>query len=301
MPSRFTAQSGKGALLVALALVATLLVPSVYTWAVKSGTVKSGVEPFGSKDKRDIDLDALSYFQRNAVPLQERALDLSPLGNFKPNNPTVDHRKGLIETAAGYFNPKDAKAFDALPSDLRPVAAHPAPQGKGMGLGSTTGIIQISESALKSTGFDKIEARIEALGVKVLDSRQDRAFTVRGSDQAMAALLAEPFLEAAIPYGPAFKLDAMTGKQMLLDKVRANKLELDVHVILWDDANVGAVLKDLQQGHKDTVSLLEDGKTIRATLDKNELKRVLKMEEVRHVREIPEYQLTANFVRIQDL
>src|SRR5262245_13081418 len=251
MPSRFTAQSGKGAILVALALVATLLVPSMYTWAVK-GASKPGVDPSGLQDERDLDKAALTYFQRAAAPNRGRPLGLSPLENFIPYEPAVGKRKGWIETQVGFFNPKDAKAFDALPSDLRPVAAHPAPQGKGMGLGSTTGIIQISESALKSTGFDKIEARIESLGVKVLDSRQDRAFTVRGNDQAMAALLAEPFLEAAIPYAPAFKLDAMTGKQMLLDKIRANKIELDVHIRLFDDANVGAVLKDLQQGHQDT-------------------------------------------------
>src|SRR6185436_19799076 len=45
---------------------------------------------------------------------------------------------------------------------------------------------------------------------------------------------------------------------------------------------------------------LDDGKTIRATLDQNELKRVLKRDAVSEVREIPEYQLSANFVLLQD-
>ena len=229
MPSRFTAQSGKGAILVALALVATLLVPSMYTWAVK-GQVKPGIDPSGQIDERDIEKSVLSYFQRLAVPDRERPLGLSPLDGFTPNIPPVSKRKGLIYTQAGFFNPKDMKNFDALPTDLRPVAAHAAPQGKGLGLGSGTGIIQISEESVKSTGLEKIEARIRELGGTVVDTRQERALVVRGSEKAMAALVKEPFVEAAIPYAPAFKLEPTAGRQMLLDKVRGSKLELDVHI-----------------------------------------------------------------------
>src|SRR5262245_42269543 len=77
-------------------------------------------------------------------------------------------------------------------------------------------------------------------------------------------------------------------------------MDLDVQIRLFDDRNVDAVLKDLKALHSDTVSLLDDGKTIRATLDKNELKRVLKMDEVAEVHEVPEYQLSAAFVLVQD-
>jgi hypothetical protein len=120
MPSRFTAQSGKGAILVALALVATLLVPSMVTWAVKSGAAKPGLNPSGELDAKDIDKAALSYFQRMAAPDRERPLGLSLFENFTPNIPSVSKRKGLVFTQAGFFNPKDARSFDALPSDLRP-------------------------------------------------------------------------------------------------------------------------------------------------------------------------------------
>ena len=160
MPSRFTAQSGKGAILVALALVATLLVPSMVTWAVKSGAAKPGVSPSGDTSKKYIDTAALSYFQRMAAPDQPRPLGLSLFDNFKPNVPSVNQRNGLVLTQAGFFNPKDVKAFDALPADLRGVVAHAAPQGKGMGLGSGTGIIQITEASLKTPGYNAVEARI---------------------------------------------------------------------------------------------------------------------------------------------
>ncbi|PYQ10454.1 MAG: hypothetical protein DMH00_11245, partial [Acidobacteria bacterium] len=270
MPSRFTAQSGKGAILVALALVATLLVPSMMTWAVKTGVAKPGIDPSGELDKRDFDPAALTYFQRLAIPDRERPLDASPLGSFKPNIPQAAGRKGLIATQVGFFNPKDARSFNALPSDLRPLASHPAPQGKGLGLGNSTGIVQISEAALSSTGYDRIEARIRELGATVVETRPDRALVVRGTDKAMTALVGEPFVEAAIPYAPAFKLEPTAGRQMLLDKIRSNKSELDVHIRLWDAAkDLDAVLKDLKASHGDTVSVLEDGQTIRATLDKN--------------------------------
>src|SRR5215831_18867804 len=193
MPSRFTAQSGKGAILVALALVATLLVPSMVTWAVK-GTAKPGLDPSGDLDKKDLDKAALSYFQRMAAPDRERPLELSPLGGFTPNVPPVTKRKGLVYTQVGFFNPKDAKGLDALPSDLRAVVTHAAPAGKGMGLGDGTGIIQISSEALKSQGYDKIEARIRELGGVVVESRQERAVVVRGEQKTMAALVKEPFV-----------------------------------------------------------------------------------------------------------
>ncbi|HEU5182321.1 MAG TPA: hypothetical protein VFW45_16160, partial [Candidatus Polarisedimenticolia bacterium] len=299
MPSRFTAQSGKGAILVALALVATLLVPSMYTWAVK-GTSKPGVDLSGQQDERDIDKAALTYFQRLAVPDQERPLDLSPIGTFTPNIPPVGKRKGWVETQIGFFNPKDAKSFDALPADLRPVAAHAAPNGKGIGVGSSTSIIQISEAALKEKGYNAIDARIKELGLAIVETQQDRALTVRGNDKAMMAVMAEPFVEAALPYAPAFKLDPSTGRQQLLDKTRASKMEIDVLMRTWDKKDVDAVLQDLKAKHSDTVSLLEDGLTIRATLDKNELKRVLRNDAVSMVREVPEYTLQANFVLLQD-
>src|SRR5215471_13525034 len=105
MPSRFTAQSGKGAILVALALVATLLVPSMVTWAVKSGA-KPTILPTDDSDRKDLDKAALSYFQRMAAPDQDRLLGLSPLDGFTPNIQPVTKRKGLIYTQVGFFNPK---------------------------------------------------------------------------------------------------------------------------------------------------------------------------------------------------
>src|SRR5262245_7122467 len=283
-----------------LVLVVTLLLPSMATWAVKSGAAKPGLSPSGDLDEKDIDKAALNYFQRMAAPDQMRPLGLSLFQDFNPNIPPLPKRKGLVFTQAGFFNPKDPKSFDALPLDLRGVVAHAAPAGKGLGLGSGTGIIQISEESVKSPGYDKIEARIKELGAILVETRQDRALVVRGDAKAMAALVKEPFVDAAIPYAPAFKLDPSAGRQMLLDKVRASKMDLDVQIRLFDDRNVDAVLKDLKALHSDTVSLLDDGKTIRATLDKNELKRVLKMDEVAEVHEVPEYQLSAAFVLVQD-
>ncbi|MCI0658890.1 MAG: hypothetical protein L0170_17705, partial [Acidobacteria bacterium] len=189
-----------------LALVLTLLVPSMVTWAVKSGA-KPGLSPSGELDAKDIDKAALSYFQRMAAPNRERPLGLSLFENFNPDIPPLHKRKGLVHTQAGFFNPKDTKSFDALPSDLRGVVAHAAPAGKGMGLGSGAGIIQISEESVKNPGYDKIEARIKELGAVLMETRQDRALVVRGDAKAMAALVREHFVEAAIPYAPAFKLD----------------------------------------------------------------------------------------------
>src|SRR5262249_19028300 len=212
-------------ILLAVAVAAT----SVATWAVK-GSIKPGIEPGGIEGERDIDPAALSYFQRLAVPDRQRPLGLSPLEGFTPYEPPLGKRKGWVETQVGFFNPKDARSFEALPSDLRPVATHAAPNGKGLGTGSGTTIIQISEAALKDKGYKGVGARLRELGLAVVETRQDRALTVRGSDKAMTAVLAEPFVEASMPYAPAFKLEPSTGRMQLLDKIRASKIEMDVHI-----------------------------------------------------------------------
>src|SRR5207247_6542705 len=100
-----------------------------------------------------------------------------------------------------------------------------AAAGKGLGLGNGIGIIQISESALKARGYDAIQADIKAMGGRVLETRYDRALVVKGNEKAMADLVKAPFVEAAIPYAPAFKIETVTGKQMPLVTVRASKTE----------------------------------------------------------------------------
>ena len=293
MPSRFSAQSGKGVLLVALALVATLLVPSVYTWAVKSGQGKPGIDPSGQQDLKDIDPAALKYFQRFAPEDSPRRLDVAPLGNFTPKIPGINHRKGLIATQVGFFNPKNARSFDGLPAELRPVANHPALAGKGLGLGTGVGIIQISEAALKNRGYEAIQADIRALGARILESRPDRALVVKGNDRALSELVKASFVEASLPYAPAFKIEPTLGRQPLLDRVRANRAELDVHISAWDASDVPALVTDLKARHGDTVTLLEDGATIRATVTARDVNSIAKDERVRNISEEPEYQLNA--------
>ena len=81
MPSRFTAQSGKGVLLVALALVATLLVPSVYTWAVRPQ-----IDPDKGSEK-EIDKAAIAYFLRTQPVGQPRPLGIAPVPDSLAGKP----------------------------------------------------------------------------------------------------------------------------------------------------------------------------------------------------------------------
>src|SRR5262249_46582690 len=63
-----------------------LLIPSMVTWAVKP-QAKPSLDDTGDWGRKDLDKAALSYFQRTAIPDQDRALGLSPLGGFTPYNP----------------------------------------------------------------------------------------------------------------------------------------------------------------------------------------------------------------------
>ena len=147
MPSRFTAQSGKGVLLVALALVATLLVPSVYTWAVKPQ-----IDPDKGSERLLDDKATLAYFQRMEPVGHPRPLGIAPVPDSLAGKPLplITKRDGLLWTGAGYVNPKNPNALKDVPEDLRGTVVHKAPVGKGFGLSDGVGIIQISKAALSS-------------------------------------------------------------------------------------------------------------------------------------------------------
>src|SRR5262245_52962974 len=153
-------------LLLAFLLTVGSLLFLLPTWALHPG-----IDPNGLENLKDIDPDALSYFARLAHSDSPRRLDVDPLEGFQPDVPSLDRQKGLIATQQGFFDPKDARSLQRLPADMRPLVAHPAPPGKGLGLGSSIGIIQLSEGAIKSRGFDPIQADIQALGVKILETR----------------------------------------------------------------------------------------------------------------------------------
>src|SRR5262249_14708334 len=117
MPSRFTAQSGKGVLLVALALVATLLVPSVYTWAVKPQ-----IDPDkGSQNLRQLDDPATqAWLKANQAVGHPRPVGLAPIPDSLAGKPLplITKRGGLLWTGAGYVNPKNPNALKDVPEDL---------------------------------------------------------------------------------------------------------------------------------------------------------------------------------------
>jgi hypothetical protein len=78
-----------------------------------------------------------------------RPPDLSPLGRgFDPNLPPLIRRKGLVYTQGGFVDPRSPACLDVFPPDLRGKVAHPAPRGKGLGLGQSLGIIQHIPSRL---------------------------------------------------------------------------------------------------------------------------------------------------------
>ena len=111
-----------------ISFLATLLIPAMMAWAVKSEKRKPGIDSFGILQQQDIDLQALSYFQRAAVPDRERPLGLAIFGeDFQPRVVSLSARRGLIYTEAGFVDPKDSRSLELFPSDLRGQPAHPAP------------------------------------------------------------------------------------------------------------------------------------------------------------------------------
>src|SRR6266850_881469 len=296
MPSRFTAQSGKGVLLVALALVATLLVPSVYTWAVKPQ-----IDPDKGSEKLLDDKATFAYFQRMQPVGHPRPLGIAPVPDALAGKPlpAFTKRDGLLWTGAGYINPKNPNALKDVPEDLRGTVVHKAPVGKGFGLSDGVGIIQISKAALSSRPWDDIEGEIRRLGARILTTIPERGAIVAGDHQAMASLVQASFVEASMPYPEAAKLSADIGRMQLINKARANRSDFDLNVRTWHGFDVGGALADVQKiVGKDRASLDVDGLTIKATASSQEAKRIAKIAAVSNIEEDYEYILNS-FVYVE--
>jgi hypothetical protein len=275
MPSRFTAQSGKGVLLVALALVATLLVPSVYTWAVKPQ-----IDPDKGSEKLLDDKATFAYFQRTMPVGQPRPLGIAPVPDALAGKPLplITKRDGLLWTGAGYINPKNPNALKDVPEDLRGTVVHKAPVGKGFGLSDGVGIIQISKAALSSRPWADIEGEIRRLGGRILTTIPERGVIVAGDNKTMASLVLASFVEASMPYPEAAKLSADIGRMPLISKARANRSDFDLNVRTWHGFDVGGALADVQKiVGKDRASLDVDGLTIKATGTSQEAKRIARI------------------------
>ncbi|HEU4400489.1 MAG TPA: hypothetical protein VFT43_00155, partial [Candidatus Polarisedimenticolia bacterium] len=235
------------------------------------------------------------YFQRTKLPPgHARITGLSPFGDqFKESAPPAD-RSGLVATSLGYLDLRNPHALDRVPAGLL-RKAEIARSGHG-GLGGGTNIVQVSAAAIETRGLAAIEAELRSTG-RVVGILPERAFVVRTHGRAaMERLGALPFVEAAMPFHPAFKIPTNLGRAPMIQAKRAQSRSLDLLVTAWPGAEaeeIAALRRDVEAlvGPAAVGDHAGNGTVLRVQADAGRVGAIAALEPVAGLEENPELVL----------
>ena len=216
--------------LLAAAGLAALVLATLTPARAGRGSSDGPGRPSSDAAKRD---SSEAFFLRNRLPhATPRTPGLSPFGNEVAGFAGPADRAGKVATAAGYFDLTRQEAIASLPASLRLRAEVPLPGGRG-GLATGLNLVQVSREALAGRGEAGMRRLLEPYG-RVLGLVPERGFVVEVRDRAAAAELGrEPFVDAASPYHPAFKIDPNLGRTPFIEAKRATSPSLRLQVLAW--------------------------------------------------------------------
>ena len=283
---KLTAGATGNLFLILISLLALFSISTIHDWAAKPASRPD----LQAGNARDIDPDAMAYFNRIKVTLHDRMLGLNPLGDsFKPNLPPFSRRRGLIYTPVGFVDLKHSGGLDFIPAHLRKRQDPPG------GTGRDTLLIQVSEQALRDRTPEGIEEAIGRMGGRVVSSIPERAFVVVGSPDALTALRSADFVEASTAYLPGFKIDPGLGRSPLISRLRAGSREMDLLADTWPGFDRNEVLDqvravvgpDLAFPHGETGGDL----AVRATPEK--IAALAQIPGIRAIQETAEFTLAS--------
>jgi subtilase family protein/thrombospondin type 3 repeat protein len=279
--------SARGAgkfLLFLIAIIALITVAPIHPWAAKS--VSHPDLQLG--DDRDIDPEALAYFNRAMPQGHDRILGMNPLGDsFKPNIPPQSKRRGLVYTPVGFVDLKHTGGLDFIPAGLRKREAPLAGSKRDVLL------IQVTEQALKGSGPEEIEDSIARMGGRLVSSVPDRGFVVVGSPGDLAKIGAAGFVETSTPYLPAFKIEPSLGRSPLISRLRAESREMDLLADTWPGFDRQEVLEQVRAvvGADLASTYGETGGTLSLRAAPEQIVAVAKIPGIRYLQESEEFTL----------
>jgi hypothetical protein len=168
----------------------------------------------------------------------DRLPGLSPFGDGAVGFTGPAAAPGLVATASGWIDLARPAVIASLPPGLRRREEVTLPAGRG-GLAEGLNLVQVRASAFRNGGAD-LERLLAAHG-RVLALAPERGYIVdvagRGAAEALAR---EPFIEAASPYHPAFKIDPNLGRTPFIEEKRAKSPILRLQVLAWQALDTAA-------------------------------------------------------------
>jgi hypothetical protein len=198
--------------------------------------VRAG-RPGGDAPGRGVDPTARdsseAFWLRHRLPhAVDRLPGLSPFGDAVVGFTGPAPGRGLVATAAGYFDLARPQGIASLPEGLRFRDEVVLPGGRG-GLSQGVNLVQVSAAAFERGGESGL-ARLLGVHGRILALVPERTFVLDVAGRgALEALAREPFVEAASPYHPALRIDPNLGRTPFIEAKRAKSPILRLQVLAW--------------------------------------------------------------------
>jgi subtilase family protein/thrombospondin type 3 repeat protein len=271
-----------------LAIGGALAIFGIAAWA---GRAQKGSEPDLAFRAGEIE------FAKRRHPLTgyPRPEGLSPLGTLRPvwDIPSAEKER-MVETALGWVDPG---SIAELRSKTPGLAGNPGrrlqDRGRRGELGVGLNAIQISAAALQGRSIDSIQSALQDMGVKIHEAMPHRGLLVEVPKDAIGALASADFLEAAMPYEAALRIDPMLGRTPMIERARAASMDLRIVVASLRGTDPKQALADLEKvaGTGKVKEFSTDGDSFETTVHHSKVAHIARLPWVRYVSERPEYML----------
>jgi hypothetical protein len=217
----------------------------------------------------------------------------SPLGDVRPVWFVSEaERRRSIETPLGLVDPGRVDELRSRMPQLQSVRGRPLGTGRRGALGPGYNAIQISEAALSAKGLDSIEADLAGLGVAIRGRMAERALLVKVPASSVEALERAGYLEAAMTWGPEFRIDPLLAKTPMLQQSRAASDDLRIVVEFFPDADMAAARREIGTlAGREPVEYALDGRSLLVEAHHSKIAQLARIEDVLFVYELPEFML----------
>src|SRR5438093_740781 len=225
----------------------------------------------------------------------ERPAGRSPLDGIETFREVTPGQRGkMIDTPIGLIDPAEIGRLRArLPALAGTAGRSLGEHGKRGEIAPGFDAVQISESALAARSLDDIATELKAMGVKVHDVLESRALLVEVPAGAVDKLAHAGFIEAGLPWGAMFRLDAALGKTPMIQRSRAASENLRVIVTFFRDTDEAEARREIEQvaGPGSAIPFSIAGLSYETNVHYSKVAQLAKQNRVRFVYELPEYML----------
>ncbi len=199
----------------------------------------------------------------------------------------------LLETPLGLRDPAEIGRLRAQFPALAEAQGKALGRGRRGELAAGFNALQLDETVLRDRGIDAIEKELKAMGVEIHGAMQSRGLLVEVPANSVGRLSAADFVEAAMPWGPTYRLDPALGKTPFLNKQRAFSEDQQIIVTLFRGGDRQAARQQIERvagGAVEEFGL--DGLSFKTTVHFSKLPALAKIDRVRYIYAAQEYLLS---------